>query len=123
MALKVLIVEDIVINRYLLKEILKGLGHDVVDVENGKLAVEALEKNDFNIIFMDIEMPVMNGFEATSYIRNNLMPPKSDIIIVALTAHDPNLFKEDYENTRFDGIMAKPYSGEKIDEVIKKYFN
>ena len=70
--LNILIVDDIFMNRYLIREIVKGLGHSYLDVENGKLAVEALQKDNFDLIIMDIEMPVMNGIETTLYIKNEM---------------------------------------------------
>jgi CheY-like chemotaxis protein len=59
--LNILIVDDIFTNRLLLSELIKTLGHFSVQAENGKVAIDSLEKDDFDLILMDIEMPVMNG--------------------------------------------------------------
>ena len=65
----ILVVDDIYTNRLLLSELIKSTGHEVVLVENGQLAIEQLEQQEFHLIFMDIEMPVMNGVETTMHIR------------------------------------------------------
>lgn len=116
--LNILIVDDIFTNRLLLSELIKSLGHDSVLAENGQEAVDFLKKEDFDLLLMDIEMPVMNGVETCQYIRNKLRPPKSVVTIVALTAHNPALFFEDFSDAGFDELLTKPYSLDKIIELI-----
>lgn len=116
--LNILIVDDIFTNRLLLSELIKSLGHDSVLAENGQEAVDFLEKEDFDLLLMDIEMPVMNGVETCQYIRNKLRLPKSVVTIVALTAHNPALFFEDFSDAGFDELLTKPYSLDKIIELI-----
>lgn len=70
--IKVLVVEDIVLNQLLMKTVLDEFGFERVIAENGKIAIQLLEKELFDIILMDLQMPEMNGFEATEYIRNQL---------------------------------------------------
>ena len=81
--IKILVVEDMKLNQLLLKTILDdfGFAHDVAD--NGLMAIEKMKNNTYDIILMDLQMPEMNGFEATDYIRNSL---KSTVPIIALTA-------------------------------------
>ena len=67
--MKILIVDDIFTNRLLLSELIKTLGHVSFQAENGKQAIDFLEKEEFDLILMDIEMPVMNGRESTEMIR------------------------------------------------------
>jgi two-component system, chemotaxis family, CheB/CheR fusion protein len=81
--IKVLVVEDMALNQLLIKIILADFNFEVEIAENGKIAIELLLMNTYDIILMDLQMPEMNGFEATAYIRNEL---KSDIPIIALTA-------------------------------------
>jgi len=116
--MKILIVDDIFTNRLLLVEVIKSIGHDYVQVENGRDAVEALLSYDFDLILMDIEMPVMNGLETTKFIRENFESPKNETPIVALTAHNPQLFFEDFKDVGFDQLLTKPYSLEKITTII-----
>ena len=81
--IKVLVVEDMPLNQLLMKTLLDDFGFELDIAENGKIAVEKLQENDYDIILMDLQMPVMNGFEATEFIRNTL---KLDLPIIALTA-------------------------------------
>ena len=118
--MKILIVDDIFTNRLLLLEILKSMGHEYMQAENGKEAIEIIKNNDFDIVLMDIEMPVMNGLETTLYIRQNLPSPKNKVPIVALTAHNPQLFFEEFKNKGFDTLLCKPYNIEKLSAIIKE---
>ena len=122
MFMQILIVDDILVNRILLKEILKTFNGIVIkEAENGERAIQKIETSNFDIILMDIEMPVMNGLEATKYIRNKLKKPKCDIPIIAITAHNPNNFIHMYSKVGFNDIMIKPYSIEKIKKILDKY--
>ena len=80
---KILVVEDIALNQLLMKTLLDDFGfeHDIAD--NGRIAIEKLQKKSYDIILMDLHMPEMNGFEATEYIRRKM---NSQIPIIALTA-------------------------------------
>ena len=70
---------------------------------------------------MDIEMPVMNGIETTMHIRGKMPFPKNAIPIIALTAHNPELFFEDFSDVGFDELITKPYSVEKIKAKINGF--
>lgn len=120
--LNVLIVDDIFTNRLLLSEILRELGHNYKEVENGKTAVDALENDQFDLVLMDIEMPVMNGLETTKYIRTNAPLKLRHIPVVALTAHNPNLFFDDFKDIGFTQLLTKPYSIQKIKNIISNVF-
>lgn len=120
--MKILITDDIFTNRLLLCEIIEDLGHTYLEAENGKIAIETLmEHNDIDIVLMDIEMPVMNGIEATKHIRDFLKEPKNNIPIVALTAHNPRIFFDDYKDVGFDQLLTKPYSVQKIMSVLESF--
>lgn len=116
---RVIIVDDIFTNRLLLSEILDDLGFVYFSAKNGKEAVDELAVNDYDLIFMDIEMPVMNGIEATRYVRKNMPAPKCEIPIVALTAHNPALFFDDFSDVGFTNLLTKPYSPSKIKDILK----
>jgi CheY-like chemotaxis protein len=93
--LLVVIADDIFTNRLLLSEIIEDLGYSFIAVENGREAINALINNEVDVILMDIEMPVMNGLEATIFIREKLNEPKRSIPVVALTAHNPKILFND----------------------------
>ncbi len=120
--MKVLVTDDIFTNRLLLSEIIEDLGHTHLEAENGKIAVETLmEHDDIDLVLMDIEMPVMNGIEATKHIRESFDSPKSEIPVVALTAHNPKIFFDDYKDVGFDQLLTKPYSVQKIMNLLESF--
>ena len=118
--LNILVVDDIYTNRYLLSELIKLTGNTAIIAENGEQAIEILRSQEIHMIFMDIEMPVMNGIEATRYIRNELGAPLNAVPVIALTAHNPEIFFEDYSDIGFDELVTKPYSVEKIRAKINE---
>jgi CheY-like chemotaxis protein len=83
--------------------------------------VDELAVKEYDLVLMDIEMPVMNGVEATKYIREEMPEPKNKIPIVALTAHNPKLFFDDYNDVGFSNLLTKPYSVIKIKELIEDF--
>jgi len=108
--IKVLVVEDIALNQLLMKTLLDDFGFERDIADNGQIAIEKLEKNTYDIILMDLQMPVMNGFEATEYIRNTL---KSSIPIIALTADVTTVDLEKCKAVGMNDYIAKP-----VDERI-----
>jgi len=118
--MKIIITDDIFTNRLLLSEVISDLGHEHLEAENGKEAIELLQKHDdIDLILMDIEMPVMNGLEAAKYIREKMPSPKNKIPIIALTAHNPKIFFDDYRDVGFDQLLTKPYSIYKITFLLE----
>jgi CheY-like chemotaxis protein len=115
---RILVVDDIYTNRLLLNELVTTLGHEPVLANDGKEALAILKSDKIDLILMDVEMPVMNGIETTNHIRNELPFPENAIPIIALTAHDPDLFFDDYENVGFDDLITKPYSSSKLSEKL-----
>jgi CheY-like chemotaxis protein len=116
--LRILVVDDVYTNRYLLSELVKLTGNEAVLAEDGQEAIDILKNEKIHMVFMDIEMPVMNGVETVQYIRNELPSPLNAITVIALTAHNPELFFEDYSYAGFDELITKPYSVEKIRAII-----
>ena len=88
-------------------------------VENGKKAIEAVKKNDFDLILMDIQMPEMNGFEATEAIKK-LPADKSTIPIIAITANSLRGIGEKYKKSGMTDYLIKPYNEEKLFAVMEK---
>jgi two-component system, CAI-1 autoinducer sensor kinase/phosphatase CqsS len=120
--MKIIIADDFYSNRLLIIEILKDLGHELIEAENGRQAIDALENNnDVDLMLMDIEMPVMSGLEAMSYIRNNLSYPKNSVPIIALTAHNSMVLMDEPNIEGFNGMLIKPYSISRISEILEMY--
>lgn len=107
--IKVLVVEDMVLNQLLLKIIILDFGYEIEVADNGKIAVEKLKNNTYDIILMDLQMPEMNGFEATTHIREIL---KSKIPIIALTADVTTVDVEKCKAVGMNDYISKP-----IDEI------
>lgn len=114
--LSVLVVEDIATNRFVLRELLERDGNKVTEAVNGKKGVEAARGTRFDVILMDINMPVMGGIEATRLIRQG--GASRDSRIVAVTAHvfeqDKALFRE----AGMDAVVSKPVSRKSIRAVL-----
>ena len=118
--LTLLIVDDIFINRLLIKEIVSSLSANIIEAQNGKDAIDILMKQEVDIVLMDIEMPIMNGLETTRFIRKEFPSPKKFIPIIALTAHNPITFFNDYKDVGFNQLMTKPYSSKKLLSIINE---
>ncbi|WP_051929409.1 response regulator [Flavobacterium sp. 83] len=108
--ISVLVVEDIALNQLLMKTLLDDFGFERDIAENGKIAIEMLQKKSYDIILMDLQMPIMNGFEATDYIRNTM---NSKIPIIALTADVTTIDLAKCKAVGMNDYIAKP-----IDEKV-----
>ncbi|MEI9921716.1 MAG: ATP-binding protein [Bacteroidota bacterium] len=118
--MSILLVEDNDINRLYANSILKNWQCKVDMAENGYVAVEKIKDNDFDIVLMDIQMPVMDGFEAAKAIRLG-SPPGNDIPIIALTA---NATRKDIEKCLAAGMndcIPKPFTPEDLFRMLFKY--
>lgn len=117
---RILIVDDVEINQELAKMIVVSKGFEVDIASNGEEAVESVTRNEYDLVFMDIHMPVMDGIEATKTIRSLPDKQKSSIAIVALTAN-VGLSQADYKEIGFNESLSKPVSEKIITDVIKRY--
>ncbi len=118
---KVLLVEDNTINALIACEVLMSYGCVVKNVENGREAIQALENEAFDIVLMDIQMPIMDGLQATKFIRS--IRRFDHIPIVAMTAH---AMVQDYEKSLEAGMQAhvtKPFSPEELCETVHKFIS
>lgn len=114
----ILVVEDHIVNRRLLKAFLLKFGADIYEAENGQEAVDLIKKHpEMDFIFMDIQMPVMNGIDATKEIR------KLDYkgIIIACTANSDSEDFESYTKAGMNDILVKPFKSQLVKEVIEKW--
>jgi PAS domain S-box-containing protein len=103
--IKVLVVEDIPLNQLLMKTLLDDFGFERDIAENGKIAVEKMQRNSYDVILMDLQMPEMNGFEATEYIRTTM---NSKIPIIALTADVTTVDLAKCKSVGMNDYIAKP---------------
>jgi signal transduction histidine kinase/CheY-like chemotaxis protein len=117
-ALRILVAEDNHINQHLAVKLLEHLGHTTVVVENGKEAVSAVEKSSFDLVFMDVQMPEMDGLEATAAIRANEKASGLHIPIVAITAHAMIGDREQCLEAGMDSYLSKPISLQELSKAI-----
>ena len=119
--IKVLVAEDIPLNQLLMKTLLDDFGFERDIAANGKIAIEKLKEKNYDIILMDLQMPEMNGFEATEYIRNEM---KSKIPIIALTADVTTVDLAKCRSVGMNDYIAKPVDERllynKIVGLVKK---
>lgn len=118
--LSILIVEDQLINRKIIFQLLKRKGHKITSAENGKIALEKAKSEKFDMIFMDIQMPEMDGLEATKLIRKFEKDNKTHTPIVAMTAHAMKGDKEVCLAAGMNHYITKPINPAELYSVIEK---
>ena len=116
---KILIVEDNEANRLLFKKMLEKMGHEVKVVENGKIAVEIMSKEKFDMVFMDMQMPIMDGYTATRKLRKKGI----ETPIIALTAHTLRGDEEKALIAGCDGYLGKPVKRKDLLDVVRKFLD
>src|ERR1700674_3999039 len=120
-SLRVLLAEDNAVNQRLASRLLEKRGHSVVVVGNGLEALEALEKESFDLVLMDVQMPVMDGFETTAAIRKKEGGSGIRVPIVALTAHAMKGDREKCLAGGMDRYLTKPIRPQELDELLENY--
>jgi PAS domain S-box-containing protein len=118
--LRILFVEDNPINTKTGTSILVRLGHDVVSVENGVECLVALKNGAFDLVLMDIQMPVMNGDDALREIRGKEQRTSLHQPVIALTANALRGQKEQYLKEGFDGYLSKPFNSNELIKEMKR---
>jgi CheY-like chemotaxis protein len=114
----VLVAEDVELNQYLVRRIMESWGFTVDVVNNGREAVTMVQKNNYDLVLMDIQMPEMDGIEATQAIRQLSDPAKAVIPIVALTANALKGDSEKYLASGMNDYLPKPLNEQKLFIVI-----
>ena len=116
----ILLVEDNIINQKLATKVLEKYHLNPEIVENGQQALKAMAQNDYDLVFMDCQMPIMNGFEAVELYRRD---PRHDMIIVAFTA---NAIKEEIDQCFAVGMndyLTKPFDKKDLEKILHKWLN
>jgi signal transduction histidine kinase/DNA-binding response OmpR family regulator len=119
--LRVLLVEDNAVNQRLGVRLLEKRGHSVVVAANGREALNALEKERFDLVLMDVQMPEMDGLEATAEIRNREQLSGDHQAVIALTAHSMKGDQERCATAGMDGYLSKPIRPDELDAVLESY--
>lgn len=115
--LKILVAEDNRVNQKLIVNLLRKLGYEIDVVSNGVEVLEKFASQRYDVIFMDVEMPEMDGVSATQKIRE-IYPPSEHPIIVAMTAHDDNDSKEMFEKIGMKYYLPKPIKLSELKSIL-----
>ena len=118
--MKILLVEDNVINQKIVVRYLSNHGHSVMVAENGHLGLEAFEGNIFDVILMDLQMPEMDGLTATRCIRELEEGGERRTPIIAMTAHAAKSDEEACYDSGMDHFIVKPFRPIKLDYILRK---
>lgn len=117
--LRILLVEDNDVNQMVAGMLLKKMGHHADTAENGQLAIEALEQKHYDLILMDCQMPVMDGYETTRRIRKN--PKWQDLPIIAVTANVMQGDRDDCFASGMNDYITKPYNRKQLSAAITRW--
>ncbi|MFA5041381.1 MAG: response regulator [Bdellovibrionales bacterium] len=123
MGMKTLVVEDMPMNQLLMTKILDKFGCSIDTASNGEKAVEMVNENDYDVVFMDCHMPGMDGFMATERIRETETASHKHICIIALTADVMAGDREHCLAAGMDDYIGKPFKQEQIADILKKWKN
>jgi len=118
---RVLLVEDNAVNRIIATRLLEKRGHVVIAVENGALAVEATASDHFDVVLMDIQMPIMDGLTATAHIRTREHTTGVHVPIVAVTAHALDEDRKRCLAAGMDDYLPKPIRSSDLFATITRF--
>jgi signal transduction histidine kinase/CheY-like chemotaxis protein len=119
--LRILVAEDNRVNQRLVVRLLEKRGHQIVVAGDGRQALEALKNEKFDLVLMDVQMPRMDGVEATAAIRQTEESSGRHMPIIALTANAMKGDREKYLASGMDGYLAKPIRAQELDEILWRY--
>lgn len=120
---KVLIAEDSSVIQNLTKKILQFQNFDIQSVKNGKELLESVEKETYDVILLDINMPIMNGIEAVTELRKHADAKKKAIPVIAITGNAANHSVDYLKSVGFSEYLQKPLNFDHLVELVKKYTN
>jgi hypothetical protein len=117
---QVLVAEDSSVIQNITKKVLQFQNYNITAVKNGLQVLEIMEKNDFDIILMDINMPGMDGMECARQIRKLPDEKKSSVPIVAITGNAKNYTLEDFREAGINEYLQKPLNFDALVETVKR---
>ncbi|MCY7356801.1 MAG: response regulator [Rudanella sp.] len=119
-AKRVLIAEDSSVIQNLARKILEFQNYDITSVKNGEQVMQILDKEDFHILLLDINMPVMDGMECVKQVRALPNKTKAEVPIVAITGNAKNYTEEEFKTAGFSDVLVKPLNFDRLVEVVNQ---
>ena len=116
---RVLIAEDSSVIQNLAKKILEFQNFEITAVKNGEQVMQLLDKEDFDILLLDINMPIMDGMECVKAIRELKDKKKASLPVVAITGNAKNYSETDFKEAGFNDALMKPLNFDKLVNVVK----
>ena len=117
---KIIVAEDSSVIQNLTKKILSQLNYDIFSVKNGQQVLDLLNKEDYDLVLLDIHMPVMDGMECAKQVRG-MDSKNKDIPLIAITGNANNYSMEDFELAGINAYIPKPLNYDSLVEIVKKY--
>jgi PAS domain S-box-containing protein len=118
--LRILIGEDNAVNQRLMRDIMRRLGHDAVVVDNGEKVLAELESRSYDVLLLDVQMPLLDGLQTTAVIREREKASGGQIPIVALTAHAMPGYRDVCLKAGMNDYVSKPFRIQHIKDVLKR---
>lgn len=123
MSQRVLIAEDSSVIQNLTRKILEQQNFEIDSAKNGKEVLEKVSSENFSLILMDINIPIMDGMECTRQIRDMDDEDKASVPIIAITGNAPNYSEEDFSNAGINEVLLKPLDFDQLVKTVIKYTN
>ncbi len=120
---RIIVAEDSSVIQNLTKKILEIQNYEIIGVKNGKQVLDKLNIEDYDLILLDINMPIMDGMECARAIRGLTDKAKSSIPIIAITGNAKNYSMDDFKEAGIDDYIPKPLNFDNLVDMVNKYTN
>jgi CheY-like chemotaxis protein len=117
---RVLIAEDSSVIQNLARKILEFQNYEITSVKNGEQVLQILEKEDFDVLLLDINMPVMDGMECVQLVRALKDKKKANVPVVAITGNAKNYTEEEFKGAGFNDVLVKPLNFDRLVEIVNE---
>ncbi|MCP4521654.1 MAG: response regulator [Cytophagales bacterium] len=121
MGKKILVAEDSSVLLNLMKRILSEANFEIKPVKNGQQVLDSIEKDSFDLVLMDINMPKVNGIECSKKIRAHKDEQKKQIPIIAVTGNAMNMTEDEFSEVGINDFLPKPIDFDKLVDLVKKW--
>lgn len=115
---RVLVAEDSSVIQNLVRKILEFQNYEITAVKNGEQVIQILDKEDFDIVLLDINMPTMDGMECVKTIRELKDKHKANLPVVAITGNAKNYSEEEFKAAGFNDVLVKPLNFDRLVEIV-----